>query len=255
MAVLLKSADDLKAMRASAKINVEALQKTFEAIKPGVTTGELDQIAHEVITSRGGVPAFLGYPPGGANPYPATITASVNSELVHGIPGERVLKEGDIVSIDCGTIYRGFVADSAFSKGVGRISSEAQKLVDVTEQSLYIGIEQSLDGNRLGDISYAIQAYVEGFGYNVVREYGGHGVGRRMHEDPHIPNWGRPGRGLRLKNGMTLALEPMVMIGNPETQVLPDQWTVVTADGSLCAHFEHTVALTADGPEILTKWD
>lgn len=255
MAVLLKSNEDLVAMRASAAINVAALQSVYEAIKPGVTTGELDRIAYEVITGRGGVPAFLGYPPGSAHPYPNTITASVNEELVHGIPGDRVLVEGDIISIDCGTFFAGFVSDSAFTKGVGQISREAQKLLDVTEESLAVGISQAVDGNKLGDISHAIQAYVEGFGYNVVREYGGHGVGRTMHEDPHIPNWGRAGRGLKLSRGMTLALEPMVMTGEPETRVLPDHWTVVTADGSLCAHFEHTVAITANGPEILTKWD
>ncbi len=254
MAIIVKSRRDLEAMRDSAKINVEALQAVAEAIRPGVTTEELDRIAHDIITGHGGTPAFLGYPPGSAHPFPATLTTSVNEELVHGIPGPRALAEGDIVSIDCGTVYRGFVSDSAFTVGVGEIDETARQLLKVTEDSLYVGIEHCVAGNRFGDVSHAIQQYVEELGYNVVREYGGHGVGRTMHEDPHIPNWGRPGRGQRLRTGMTFALEPMVMVGHPATRVLPDNWTVATADGKLCAHFEHTVAITENGPEILTKW-
>ena len=255
MPIIIKSQRDIQAMRDSAKINVEALRAVYEAIRPGVTTGELDKIAHDVIVRNGGTPAFLGYPPGSRHPYPATINASVNEELVHGIPGKRVLQEGDIISIDCGTVYKGFVSDSAFTVGVGKISEEAQRLIQVTEEALYRGIEVAVPGNRFGDISYTIQQFVEGHGYNVVREYGGHGIGRSMHEDPHIPNWGSPGRGRRLRPGMTFAIEPMVMLGSPAVRVLDDHWTVVTVDGSLCAHFEHTIAVTENGPEILTSWD
>lgn len=254
MAIIVKSRRDLDAMRDSAKINVEVLQAVADAIRPGVTTGELDRLAYDIITRQGGIPAFLGYPPGSAHPFPATLTTSINDELVHGIPGSRALAEGDIISVDCGTVYRGFVSDSAITVGVGEVSETARKLLQVTEESLYVGIEHCVAGNRFGDVSHAVQQFVEGRGYNVVREYGGHGVGRTMHEDPHIPNWGRPGRGQRLRPGMTFALEPMVMVGSPATRVLADNWTVVTADGQLCAHFEHTVAITENGPEILTKW-
>jgi methionyl aminopeptidase len=254
MAIIIKSKPDLQAMRDSAKINVEALQAINEAIRPGVTTAELDAIANKIIVGHGATPAFLGYPPGSKHPYPATINASVNDELVHGIPSGQDLHEGDIISIDCGTVYHGFVSDSAFTAGVGEISEAAVKLLAVTEESLYQGIDQCVVGHRFGDVSHAVQEYVEERGYSVVREYGGHGVGRSMHEDPHIPNWGRPGRGQRLRAGMTFAIEPMVMISSPVVKVLDDHWTVVTVDGGLCAHFEHTVAVTDNGPEILTKW-
>lgn len=255
MAIIIKSQQDIQAMRDSAKINVEALQTVNEAIRPGVTTGELDKIAHDIITGHGGTPSFLGYPPGSRYPYPNSITVSVNEELVHGIPGDRVLQEGDIVSIDCGTTYKGWVSDSAFTAAVGEVSQEAQALLKVTEDALYVGIDECVLGKRFGDVSYAIQKFIEEQGYNVVREYGGHGVGRNMHEDPHIPNWGHPRRGRRLRSGMVFALEPMVMIGSPAVQELGDHWTVVTVDHSLCAHFEHTVAVTENGPEILTKWE
>lgn len=254
MAIIIKSSKDLQAMRDSAKINVEALQAVYEAIRPGVTTAELDRIAHDIIVGYGAKPAFLGYPPGGSNPFPATLTTSVNEELVHGIPGDRALQDGDIISIDCGTVHNGFVSDSAFTKAVGDVSDDARRLLEVTEKALYVGIDQCVVGNRFGDVSHTIQQYVEGEGFNIVREYGGHGVGRTMHEDPHIPNWGKAGRGQRLRPGMTFALEPMVMAGGPAADVLDDRWTVVTADRKLCAHYEHTVAITKNGPEILTKW-
>ena len=256
MPIVIKSARDLQAMRDAAKINVEALQAVSQAVEPGVTTAALDKIAHDIITGYGATPAFLGYPPGSKYPYPATITASVNQELVHGIPSEEVhLQAGDIISLDCGTVHHGFVADSALTVPVGSVSEDVQKLLDVTEQSLYIGIDQCIAGNRFGDVSAAIQRFVEDQDLNVVREYGGHGVGRQMHEDPHIPNWGTPGRGQRLRPGMTFALEPMVMLGGPKVKTLDDHWTVVTVDGKWCAHFEHTVAVTSNGPEILTAWD
>ena len=249
--VVIKSPQEIAIMRQAGRINALAHDAVRRAIRPGVTTAELDAIAEEVIRSHGGKPAFKGYP--GPYPYPATITASINDELVHGIPSpKRVLREGDIVSIDCGTIYKGFVADSAFTVGVGEISPEAQRLLEVTEQALYAGIAQMRPGKRIGDVSAAIQHYVESRGYYVTREYTGHGVGREMHEGPMVPNYGTPGRGLVLRPGMTIALEPMVLVGTPRTRVLKDQWTVASADGSLTAHFEHSVAVTEGEPLILT---
>jgi methionyl aminopeptidase len=207
-------------------------------------------VAYEIIQDSGGKPAFKNYP--GPYPYPATLTISINEELVHGIPGKRELQEGDIVSIDCGTVLDGFVADSAFSMAVGEISVEAQKILDVTEKALYIGIEEMKPGNRVGDVSAAIQDYVESNNFHVPREYTGHGVGRKMHEGPLVPNFGVSGRGVPLRPGITVALEPMVLIGTHHTRVLDDQWTVVSADGSLTAHFEHSIAVTEGEPIILT---
>ncbi len=249
--IILKSPQEIAIMREAGRINALAHQAVREAAKPGVTTAELDAIAEEVIRSHGAIPAFKGYP--GPYPYPATITASINDELVHGIPSKkRRLREGDILSIDCGTIYKGYVGDSAFTMGIGEISPEAQRLLEVTERALYIGIEQMRPGNRVGDVSAAVQRYVESHGFHVTREYTGHGVGREMHEGPSVPNYGTPGRGVLLRAGMVIALEPMVLMGTPKTRVLPDKWTVASADGSLTAHFEHTVAITEDGPVILT---
>ena len=248
--VNIKSAHELDLMRTAGKINAAAHAAVREAIRPGVTTGELDAIAAEVIRNAGGKPAFLGVM--GAYPYPATITASVNEELVHGIPGKRKLKEGDIVSIDCGTILEGYVADSAFTVGVGEISIEAKRLIEVTERSLAIGIEMLRPGNRVGDVGAAIQEFVEGQGYHLTREYTGHGVGRQMWEGPQVPNYGIRGRGLPLRKGMTIALEPMVLLGTARTRMLADQWTVASADGSLTAHCEHTIAITDGEPMILT---
>lgn len=252
--IVLKSQREIEAMRDAGKINYEAHMMMLDALKPGISTGELDRIAARVLEKYGAVPAFLGYPPGGKYPFPAVITVSVNSELVHGIPSdERILNDGDIVSLDCGTIYKGFVGDSAYTWPVGQIDGHLQQLLDVTEQALNIGIDTSIADARLGDVSHAIQEYVQSFGYSVPKEYGGHGVGRNMHEDPHIPNWGIPGKGPRLRPGMTYALEPMVMMGQPELRVLADHWTVVTVDGKHAAHFEHTIAITSNGPDILTR--
>jgi methionyl aminopeptidase len=219
-------------------------------VRPGVTTADLNAAADEVIHKHGGIPAFLDYP--GPYPYPATLCTSINEELVHGIPGKRKLKEGDILSVDCGTILNGFVGDSAITIGVGEISPTAQRLLEVTEKALAVGIEQMRPGNRTGDVSSAIQRYVEAQGFYVTREYTGHGVGRNMHEGPQVPNYGIPGRGVILRSGMTIALEPMVLVGTPRTRVLRDQWTVVSGDGSLTAHFEHSVAVTMGNPLILT---
>ncbi|MCB2179639.1 type I methionyl aminopeptidase [bacterium] len=249
--VVIKSQEEIEIMREAGRINAKALQAVREAIRPGVTTGELDKIAETVIRDHGATPAFLGYP--GPTPYPATINSCVNEEMVHAIPGKRELKPGDLVSIDCGTVYKGFVADSAFSTGVEEISTQAQTLIDVTKQALEIGISKMLPGNRVGDISAAIQKYVESFGYHVPREYTGHGVGRSMHEGPQVPNWGLPGRGMVLRPGMTIAIEPMVLIGTHRTKIGPDQWTVSSYDDSLTAHWENSVAVTKQGPLILTK--
>ncbi len=241
-------------MRQAGRITALALEAMRKAVRPGITTAELDAIAADVIASHGAKPAFLNYPNFRASdsPFPATITASINEELVHGIPGDRVLKEGDLLSLDCGVIYKGYVGDAAFSMGVGKVSPQAERLMRVTEEALYEGIRASRAGNRIGDVSAAIQSYVERHGYSVIREYTGHGVGRKMHEEPQIPNWGKRGRGVMIRPGMTYALEPMVSAGRPETRVLADKWTVVILDGSLSAHFEHTIAVTDGEPEILT---
>jgi len=251
--VVLKSQAELESMRAAGRVNALALAAAVEIVAPGVTTREIDEVAAEVLRAHGATPAFLGVP--GVFPYPATTTVSVNDELVHAIPGKRRLREGDIVSIDCGSVVEGFVGDSALTVEVGEISDEARRLLDVTCEALFLGIDQMWVGNRTGDVSAAIQNHVEAHGFNVVREYTGHGVGRHMHEDPQVPNYGTRGKGILLKAGMTIALEPMVQIGSPETRVLPDGWAVASADGSLTAHFEHTVAVTAEGPRILTVLD
>jgi methionyl aminopeptidase len=259
MAVILKTPEELAIMREAGRINALALQAMREAVRPGVSTQELDRIAADVLHKHNAKAAFLGYPPGSPFPFPATVTASINDELVHGIPSEdRILQEGDIISLDCGAIYKGYVGDSAFTMGVGAISDEAQRLLEVTEAALYHGIDLARAGAETRDISHGVQAYIEERGFSVVREYTGHGVGRTMHEDPQVPNWWpsprqrvRGWRSVRLEPGLTFALEPMVNAGRPATRVLDDHWTVVTADGSLCAHFEHTIAITPEGPPLI----
>jgi methionyl aminopeptidase len=246
----LKTPQEITIMREAGRINAEALAAAREIMKPGITTADLDAAAEEVLKKYGCYSPFKGYP--GPYPYPASTNVSVNNELVHGIPGKRKLKEGDIVSVDCGTVFEGYVGDSAFTACVGSVSPEVQKLVDTTEGALYAGIEKMVAGNFVGDISAAIQNYAESRGFHVTREYTGHGVGRAMHEGPQVPNYGTPGRGLVLRAGMTIAIEPMLLVGTPATRVLPDQWTVTSADGSLTAHYEHTIAVTDDGPLILT---
>lgn len=246
----LKTPSELKIMREAGRINATVLAKVRELLQPGVTTAELNAAAEEVLKSYNCVSPFKGY---GRPPFPTSITVSLNDEMVHGIPHpKRKLKEGDIVSIDCGTIHEGYVADSAFTAGVGQISAEATNLLKVTEEALYVGIQKMRKGNRTGDVSAAIQNFVESKGLHVTREYTGHGVGRTMHEGPQVPNIGIAGTGALLKPNMTIALEPMVLVGTYQTRVLPDQWTVVSADGSLTAHFEHTVAVTDGEPLILT---
>ncbi|HEU0168949.1 MAG TPA: type I methionyl aminopeptidase [Chloroflexota bacterium] len=253
--ITIKSEAEFELMRRAGRLVAETLDKLRHAVKPGITTADLDKIAYEHITKHNGIPSFKGYPgPGGAVRFPASICASVNDAVVHGIPSKKqVLEEGDIVSIDCGAIVEGWHGDAALTVGVGKITPDAERLMAVTRDSLFKGVEHVQAGTRLGDVSAAIQHYAEGQGFSVVREYVGHGIGRQMHEDPQVPNWGTPGRGMLLKEGMALALEPMINAGAAEVRVLQDQWTVVTKDGSLSAHFEHTVALTSNGPEILTK--
>jgi methionyl aminopeptidase len=249
--VVLKSERELQLMQEAGRVNALALVAAAQQVRPGVRTADLDAAAADVLVQHGAKAAFLGY--GGPIPYPAVTTISVNDELVHGIPGDRRLQPGDIVSIDCGAVVEGFVGDSALTLPVGEVSPEARRLMDATLAALFAGIEAMRLGKRTGDVSAAVQRIVEGAGFNVVREYTGHGVGRAMHEDPQVPNYGKPGSGLALKPGMTIALEPMVLAGGPETQVLQDQWTVASLDGRLTAHFEHSVAVTAEGPRVLTS--
>ncbi|MBA4549400.1 type I methionyl aminopeptidase [Thermoactinomyces intermedius] len=246
--IIIKSANELERMREAGKIVYLTHQELKKAIQPGITTKELDRLAEKVISGYGATPSFKGY-----NGFPGSICTSVNDELVHGIPGNRELKEGDIISLDIGACYEGYHGDSAWTYPVGKISPEAERLLKVTEESLYKGLEQAKAGARVGDISHAIQTVAEEAGFSIVREYVGHGVGRNLHEGPSIPNYGIPGKGPRLKSGMTIAVEPMVNYGKRFVKTLADNWTVVTADGSLCAHFEHTIAITDDGYEILTK--
>ncbi len=249
--ITIKTPQELEIMREAGKINAEALAAARAAIQPGATTADVNAAAEAVLKKYGVYSPFKNYP--GPYPYPASTCVSINDELVHGIPSKtRKIKEGDIVTVDCGTVYRGFVADAAFTVGVGQISEVARKLLEVTEGALYAGIRQMKPGNRVGDISAAIQQYVESRGFHVTREYTGHGVGRRMHEGPQVPNYGVPGRGLLLRPGLTIALEPIILVGTWQTRVLADEWTVASADGSLTAHFEHTIAVTEDGPVILT---
>jgi len=248
--IIIKSEQEIATLREAGRINAKALDAVRQLIRPGVTTAELDAAAEEVIRKYGAVPTFKGYP--GPYPYPASICVSINEQLVHGIPGKRKLQSGDIVSIDCGSTFEGFVGDSAVTIGVGDISPVAKRLIEVTEQALYVGINKMRANNRVGDVSAAIQEFVEHTGFNVTREYTGHGVGRQMHEGPQVPNYGIAGRGQILRQGMTIALEPMVLVSTSQTRVLPDQWTVVSADGSLTAHWEHSVAITEGEALILT---
>ncbi len=239
-------------MREANRIVAQILTKLGEIIEPGITTGNLDKIADQMIRKSGGKSAFKGYRMSDKRPYPACICSSVNEEIVHGIPGHRTLNEGDIVGVDVGVVFKGFVGDAARTYAVGNISDYAQNLLRVTEESLYKGIDQAWPGNRLQDISRAVQRHVESHGYSVVRDFVGHGVGRKMHEPPQIPNYTGVGWNPRLEVGMTLALEPMVNEGTWRIKLLDDEWTAVTADGKLSAHFEHSIAITDDGPIILS---
>jgi methionyl aminopeptidase len=246
--IIIKNDTEIEYMRRAGKVVGDTLLKLEEMAKPGITTAELDRIADEYIMKQGAKPSFKGY-----YGFPASICTSVNNEVVHGIPSKSVvLQEGDIISVDCGAILNGYQGDAARTFSIGKISEEAQKLIEVTRESFFKGVEKALVGNRLTDISAAIQQYAEGFKYSLVRDYVGHGLGKDMHEDPEVPNFGRPGRGPKLCKGMVLAIEPMVNIGDYHVKVEKNDWTVVTVDGSLSAHYENTVAILEHGPEILT---
>lgn len=249
--IVLKTSRELKIMREAGRISQRALCLAGEAVEPGVTTKELDTIVRKYIEGQGATPSFLGY--GG---FPASACISVNNVVIHGIPSEKcVLKQGDIVSIDVGAFFGGFHGDNAWTFACGDISNEAKNLLKATEESLFEGIKHAVAGARIGDIGHAVQEYVELRSYSVVRDFVGHGVGAKLHEDPSVPNYGAPGRGARLLPGMTIAIEPMVNMGSHEVKVLDDEWTTVTVDGKLSAHFEHTIAITPDGPVILTLPD
>jgi methionyl aminopeptidase len=242
-----RSAEELNKMRRAGKVVAEMHDVTCQAAKPGVTTRDLDKLAREVLDRRGARSNFLNY-----HGFPAVICTSPNDMIVHGIPGDYTLEEGDILSIDCGAIIEGYHGDAAYTMGVGEISKQAQQLIDVTERSLWAAIDQMEQGNRLSDIGHAVQTVAEAAGFSVVREYVGHAIGTAMHEEPQVPNYGPPGKGIKLRSGHVFAVEPMVNVGGPGTRLLDDGWSVVTADGSLSAHWEHTIAVTDDGPEVFT---
>ena len=247
--IVLKNAREIKIMREAGRISAVALQLAGQAVEPGVSTAELDRIAERYILSQGAKPNFKGY-----NGFPATACISINDQVIHGIPSKnRIIKQGDIVSIDLGALFEGFHGDNAATFAAGDVSPGAERLMNVTEESLYEGIKAARSGSRVGDISFAVQSYVEARGYSVVRQFVGHGVGASLHEEPEVPNFGKPGHGPRLLPGMTLAIEPMINMGTEKVKILPDGWTVLTADGALSAHFEKSIVITADGPQILTK--
>lgn len=247
--IYLKNAQQLEAMRKAGALLYEVLCRLKEAVKPGVSTAALDVYAEQLIRKHKAIPSFLDY-----RGYPATLCTSLNEQVVHGIPSESVfLKEGDILSIDCGLVLEGWQADSAFTVGVGAISPEKRKLIDVTEECFFKGARQAVMGKTVGDIGSAVQTYAESFGYGVIRDLTGHGIGRNMHEEPSVPNFGRPGHGVKLRPGMTLAVEPMIAMGDYHVNELEDNWTIVTADGSMCSHYEHTLVVNEEGlPELLT---
>jgi methionyl aminopeptidase len=245
--IIIKNDHDISLMRGAGRLVAETLLLVEECVKPGITTAYLDKIAEEFITKHGAKPSFKGL-----YGFPSSLCISVNEQVVHGIPGSYVLKEGDIISIDCGALLKGSHGDAARTFSVGKVSKETQSLIDVTKDCFFEGIKFAQVGNRLTDISYGIQSYVEGSGFSVVRDFVGHGIGKHVHEDPEVPNFGRPGRGPKLQTGMVLAIEPMINIGGYRVKTLDDGWTVVTSDGSLSAHYENTVAILPDGPEILT---
>jgi len=246
--IIRKSKSEIAKMRAAGQIVARVLERLSKMVEPGITTRDLDREAESMIRAAGAIPTFKGY-----HGYPASICTSINDEVVHGIPGDRKLREGDIIGIDCGATYQGYVGDSALTVPVGEVTPEVIKLMDVTRESLFQAIGKCRVGNRLGDVCHAVQAYVEPLGYSVVRNYCGHGIGRAMHEEPQVPNYGEPGTGKLLREGWVLALEPMINLGRHDVKQLSDGWTVITLDGRPSAHFEHTVAITENGPEILTS--
>lgn len=253
--IFLKTEDEIDLLRAANQLVSKTHVELAKHIKPGVTTAQLDRIADEFIRDHGATPTFKGFPNPFGSPFPATLCTSVNDQVVHGIPNDIPLEDGDIVSIDCGTLLNGFNGDSCYTFCVGNVSDEVKQLLKVTKESLYLGIQAALAGKRIGDISHAIQKHCESHGYGVVREFVGHGIGAEMHEDPSVPNYGRAGNGPLIKNGLCLAIEPMITLGSPKIGMLPDRWTIKTLDGSFAAHFEHTIAVHNGKAEILSSFD
>ena len=253
--IFLKTEDEIDLLRAANQLVSKTQVELAKHIKPGVTTAQLDRIADEFIRDHGATPTFKGFPNPFGSPFPATLCTSVNDQVVHGIPNDIPLEDGDIVSIDCGTLLNGFNGDSCYTFCVGNVSDEVKQLLKVTKESLYLGIQAALAGKRIGDISHAIQKHCESHGYGVVREFVGHGIGAEMHEDPSVPNYGRAGNGPLIKNGLCLAIEPMITLGSPKIGMLPDRWTIKTLDGSFAAHFEHTIAVHNGKAEILSSFD
>lgn len=253
--IFLKTEDEIELMRAANQLVSKTHAELARSIRPGVTTAQLDKIAEEFIMDHGAQPTFKGFPNPYGAPFPASICASVNDEVVHGIPNDRVLQDGDIVSIDCGVLLEGFNGDSCYTFCVGEVSVELRNLLKTTKESLYLGIDAALNGKRIGDIGYAVQTHCEKAGYGVVREFVGHGIGHEMHEDPAVPNYGRRGTGILIKNGMCLAIEPMITMGSPKIGMMPDRWTIKTIDGLPAAHFEHTVAIHHGKADILSTFE
>lgn len=253
--IFLKTEDEIELMRAANQLVSKTHAELARSIRPGVTTAQLDKIAEEFIRDHGAQPTFKGFPNPYGAPFPASICASVNDEVVHGIPNDRVLQDGDIVSIDCGVLLEGFNGDSCYTFCVGEVSVELRNLLKTTKESLYLGIDAALNGKRIGDIGYAVQTHCEKAGYGVVREFVGHGIGHVMHEDPAVPNYGRRGTGILIKNGMCLAIEPMITMGSPKIGMMPDRWTIKTIDGLPAAHFEHTVAIHHGKADILSTFE
>lgn len=253
--IFLKTEDEIDLMRAANQVVAGALAEIAKIIRPGVTTKDLDKVAEEFIRDNGAIPTFKGFPNPYGPPFPASICASVNDEVVHGIPNDRSLESGDIVSIDCGALLEEFNGDSCYTFCVGNVTDEAKQLLKVTKESLYLGIEAAIAGKRIGDVSYAVQQHCESHGYGVVREFVGHGIGKKMHEDPTVPNYGRRGNGPLIKNGLCIAIEPMITLGSPQIGLMPDRWTVKTSDGKLAAHFEHTIAIHHGKAEILSSFE
>lgn len=253
--IFLKTEDEIDLLRSANQLVSKTHAELAKVIKPGVTTAQLDKLAEEFIRDHGAIPTFKGFPNPYGGPFPASICASVNDQVVHGIPNDIPLKDGDIVSIDCGTLLNGFCGDSCYTFCVGEVADEIKQLLKVTKESLYKGIDAALAGKRIGDISYAVQAHCEKHGYGVVREFVGHGIGKEMHEDPQVPNYGRPGNGPLLKNGLCLAIEPMITLGSPKIGMMQDRWTIKTLDGKCAAHFEHTIAIHHGKAEILSSFE
>lgn len=253
--IFLKTEDEIELMRAANLLVADTLAEIAKVIRPGVTTKQLDHLAEEYIRDHGAVPTFKGFPNPYGGPFPASICASVNDEVVHGIPNDRPLKDGDVVSVDCGTLLEGYNGDSCYTFCVGEVSAEVKRLLKVTKVSLYAGIKAALSGKRIGDIGYTIQRHCESNGYGVVKEFVGHGIGKAMHEEPAVPNYGRKGSGVLIKDGLCIAIEPMITLGSPDIMMMPDRWTIKTRDGKWAAHFEHTIAVHQGRADILSSFD